>query len=347
MGRLTEYDKKYIQENSRLTNKELAAILKHDPHTIGKYKQKLGVAFTQTHDFSKWIPYINDNRDKKTAAQLAKEIGCSKAYVTKTWAQSGFDKKISHSYYCNENFFNSIDNGDKAYIIGFLASDGNLYKREHHQGQIQITLKLDDIQILEDIKVVLGSNHPIKIAYGNRNTCTLTIVSDRIYNDLLKIGLSERKTWDLYIEQIFQMIPMNYWKDFLRGYLDGDGSIHIGKNISDSTVSIALPEYGAKTFLKAIKILIDEEFNFTKDNRSEKYNLPFGSINTKNTTQKYLLLKLIYMDANLKLKRKLDNANILIERIEKNVTNRSENVTAVIKWGELLGRLKGESAAEP
>lgn len=39
-------------------------------------------------------------------------------------------------YVFNENYFSSIDSEDKAYLLGFICTDGNIYKRDGHQTQL-------------------------------------------------------------------------------------------------------------------------------------------------------------------------------------------------------------------
>lgn len=339
MGRLTKEEINFIKNNPQLTVKEIVASIGHDRHTITKYKKQFGIAFTQTHDFSRYDEYIKENYYKRTAKSLAEEIGCSKEYVQKIWTESNLKGKTNRTYYCDYDSFHIIDNANKAYIIGLLASDGNLYKRPNHQGQIQITLQIQDKDILENICKILHSNHPIKIT---DTTATITFVSDIMYKDLKNIGLQEQKTWHLQIKTILKNIPKNFHKDFLRGYFDGDGCVTGRDRPSNFDVQFAVPQNISLDFLNLIKECTQEDYSFILDNRSEKYSFPFGAIAAKNTTQKYLLLKLMYDYDNpeLYLIRKYNKAHELIKIIEDNTTNRSENITAVTKWGELLETLK-------
>ena len=55
-------------------------------------------------------------------------------------------------YVFNENYFSSIDSEDKAYLLGFICTDGNIYKRDGHQTQLQISLKDCDDEILIHFK---------------------------------------------------------------------------------------------------------------------------------------------------------------------------------------------------
>ena len=71
-------------------------------------------------------------------------------------------------YSFNEHYFDIIDSADKAYLLGFICTDGCLYKREGHQGQLSISLKDQDEEILQHFKESLSSNHPIRYQIDTR-----------------------------------------------------------------------------------------------------------------------------------------------------------------------------------
>ena len=66
-------------------------------------------------------------------------------------------------YNLNEYYFDKIDNADKTYLLGFICADGCLYKREGHQGQLSISVRDYDAEILQHFLDSLEANHPIKI----------------------------------------------------------------------------------------------------------------------------------------------------------------------------------------
>ena len=66
--------------------------------------------------------------DRYTAKQLAEQYGCSRSTILKLWMDSNYHKPIGFSYYVNDNYFSNINSANKAYIVGLIASDGNVYK---------------------------------------------------------------------------------------------------------------------------------------------------------------------------------------------------------------------------
>lgn len=334
MSKLSQEKINYIWEHLDTPNIELAKILGINRSTVRKYKKEKGVIY-QPKNFHEYDEYIRTSYYEKSSKVLAEEIGCSQSYVEKIWRESNLKGKGSFRYYCNKNYFQKIDTSNKAYILGFIAADGCLYKRGGHQGLIQISLNKKDIQILEDIKKELNSTHPINIC---DNMASLSITSEEMFQDLNKIGIKPRKTWTINLNNIIENIPQSLVKDFIRGYFDGDGSITSSDNftnISKTRIVIALPQKSGEYFVSLLK-----KFNidsvFYQDNRKEHYKASFGSLDFVNTTQKYCFLKWIYLNSkSIKLERKFFLAKEFIQKVDSNETNRSENKKAILYWQSL------------
>lgn len=340
-------DEYILQNYKNKTNAQMALECGCNKSTISNHRKKLGISATELNkNLRQKTDYICQQYGEKTKTAIAKELNCSASFIKKIWQENGLISKQGLTYTCNENYFQNIDTAQKAYWLGFIAADGCIYRREGHRGMLSIGLQKSDIQILEYLKEDLNTTRPISIQENKRNNhfiATLQINSDIICNRLLEIGIGVRKTFDLSIKEICSNIPKKFINSFILGYFDGDGSIDIPKSgISKSHVRIIGP----------LKNLVDfkdilQEFKITasiiQDKR--KYKEPFGSLELKNTTEKYIFLKFIYNSSVKCLQRKKERADILIQRIENNITNRSENIKAinyyksvVLKWGELLKR---------
>lgn len=126
----------------------------------------------------------------------------------------------------NENFFKTWS-PDMAYILGFFCADGAM--TINPRGSKYIDFTIADLGLLEQIKTSLGSNHKIKIRPGdNENTkmrYRLQIGSKIIFQDLLNMGLTPKKTFRMNLPEI----PKKYFADFVRGYFGGDGNVWCGK----------------------------------------------------------------------------------------------------------------------
>lgn len=112
-----------------------------------------------------------------------------------------------------------------AYVIGVIATDGNLSPDLRH---IHITSK--DEEMILNCKKCLGLDNMIgKKARGGSNDkkyYVLQFGDKNFFEFLISIGITPKKSKT--INEV--IIPREYFNDFLRGCLDGDGSITISKH---------------------------------------------------------------------------------------------------------------------
>ena len=266
-----------------------------------------------------------------TSSELAKMYDCSRSLILKIWMDNNYKKETNNTYYVNRNYFKQINTSNKAYVLGFIASDGTLYKRNGHSGLIQIKLQESDEQILKDILQDMDSTYPVNhVKNGNFNQVAISITSKDLYEQLINIGISQNKTWNLSLYNILSHIPDEYRIDFIRGYFDGDGCITKLKENKISNVSIyfACPHEFGLDLQKFLKESYGVNSSVYIDIHRD-YSNSFCNVAINGADNKYKLLKLMYYDNCLCLKRKKYRAEELIEAIENNVTNRAENRNAI------------------
>lgn len=141
-----------------------------------------------------------------------------------------------------------------SYAIGLLTTDGNLSKDGRH---MEITSK--DLEIVENFKKCLKIHNKIakKQRGGEKEKRYFRVqFGDTIfYKFLLDIGLAPAKS--KILKKI--NIPNEYFADFLRGCIDGDGSIGSFKHPESSHPQIRLKLSSASLiFLIWIKNITDE-----------------------------------------------------------------------------------------
>jgi hypothetical protein len=109
---------------------------------------------------------------------------------------------------------------DTAYAIGLITTDGNLSKDRRH-----ISLTSTDKRLLQTFKKCLHINNRIcrnpSGSFSKKQCFKVTFGNVAFYKKLLMIGLMPNKTFKLGALKI----PNKYMPDFLRGHIDGDGSI--------------------------------------------------------------------------------------------------------------------------
>ena len=141
-------------------------------------------------------------------------------------------------YNYNKDYFSIIDTADKAYWLGFLYADGcitRFFKNEKLRSMsLELTLCKEDKNHLNKFLRCLDSNIPIKekhIKLNNNDYLAYKVVINctKMCYDLIKLGCTPQKTFSLAFPNNDQ-VPEKYIKDFIRGYFDGDGCIHIRNN---------------------------------------------------------------------------------------------------------------------
>lgn len=162
----------------------------------------------------------------KTIESVAKKFSLSNPTVIKILKDvPKYKKALLNNPELVEDYFSVIDTEKKAYFLGLIVSDGNVFVDEKHieanrQASISITLDLGDEYLLEAFKNELKTN--TSIAYDGRGCGQIAVRSNIIANDLKKHGIGPRKTFAAYMPDT---IPNDLLKHFVRGVFDGDGSI--------------------------------------------------------------------------------------------------------------------------
>lgn len=107
-----------------------------------------------------------------------------------------------------------------AYAVGLITTDGNLSRDGRH-----ISLTSVDRQLLSTFKRCLGKDNMITpnppSSISRKPAYRVQFGDVALYSWLERIGLTPNKS--LTIGEL--KIPNKYFKDFLRGHLDGDGSL--------------------------------------------------------------------------------------------------------------------------
>ncbi len=113
-----------------------------------------------------------------------------------------------------------------AYVLGYFCADGCMY--ENSGGSKYINFVSIDYELLEKVKQALGSSHRIAPKRQSNPNCKptflLQIGSKEIFNDIFKLGLCPKKEFRMTLPEV----PTEYFKDFVRGYFDGDGCVSYG-----------------------------------------------------------------------------------------------------------------------
>ena len=137
----------------------------------------------------------------------------------------------------DESFF-SVWTRESAYVLGWMFSDGNVTADKR---TFRLHLNKKDLKIVAKIKKALKSNHGIKI---HGDYLRFSVHSKKMCSDLIALGCGPKKAKKIRLPKI----PQKYLSNFVRGYFDGDGSIHFNQ---PNTIKIKI--VGNEKFIKDLK----------------------------------------------------------------------------------------------
>lgn len=165
---------------------------------------------------------------KQGLATAGKSFGYNQYSVEKLLKERGIQKRTYveakqalRKYTINDNFFKT-QNTDMAYLLGLLASDGSIAKKENG---IFLELHQQDEEILEKIKTKTNSSRELSHRINNNQTpCVkFQVWSAAWKEDLAKYGIKPNKTFSL---EPPTLLEPKYRIDYIRGYFDGDGCVY-------------------------------------------------------------------------------------------------------------------------
>lgn len=227
------------------------------------------------------------------------------------------------------------------YLLGAFITDGCIYKNGKNTFACQISSCDEDW--LQNIKNIIGIN--LKLHKFKENYWGVRIIRNEIAQWFISHGCFPKKTLTVKMP----IIPIKYMPDFLRGCIDGDGSI--GTYFNKSTKRTCCLISASKEFLDEVqKYLLSIGI---KSGITEKKQKKPSQLNGKLVIQKhkcynlyttgqncFRFLKHIYYDNNqLNLPRKYKLAKEIIYFYENNLItdkrrNKSFNVGCKILWPE-------------
>ncbi len=241
---------------------------------------------------------MQTNIGKLTYEKMGKLINRSYSSIQSKIRYLPFKKKIK-KHGVNYNFFKNWS-PEMSYILGFIAADGNIC----HSGMAHtLHIASDDKDVIEKIKRALDYCGPVyqKPRFNGKISYSLRICDQTIFNDLQKLGITERKSLSL-----FPKVRKAFMADFLRGFFDGDGSVYL-RNIKYPSKLCVVFYTASKAMAEFIhsnlKKLLGNNNLSTVRSRVTKYKNLYYSISLGHKASCKLYSKL-YRNTNLYMDRK-------------------------------------------
>lgn len=181
-------------------------------------------------------------------------------------------------YGVNDDYFNKYTN-ESCYYAGFIAADGNI--GTHNDTILTINLQKRDIKWLEDFKDAIGFEG--KIAWGLTRGiypfCVIKLTSQKICKTLEeKFNITPRKSLTLRPPE--KLDNKNHIDSFIKGYIDGDGTIGLYKSKKQEALSMGV--MGTKLFILWIKSRFEEILNKKIKNFRKDRNIYVLQVTDKN-----------------------------------------------------------------
>ena len=195
----------------------------------------------------------------------------------------------------NENMFNTIDTEEKAYWLGFLYADGYLNPKNY---QMEVSLKQEDVLHLEKLKEFLNiqskiTTREITIKNKKYKSVRLSFANKNMFNDLINLGCTPAKSLTLIFPNN-NLVPPNLKRHFMRGFIDGDGSlVYTNKTYCFGFTS-------TKEFIEEACKYFNLK-NYKLDTSGKAFTWRSGH---KTLVKQYL--KIFYDDSNIYLNRKYE-----------------------------------------
>lgn len=247
------------------------------------------------HPFKKYArKFIADNFGRMSQRRIANILGVGKTTVNR-WAEGLGFKFKKHTV--NDNYFHKWST-EMAYILGYICADGNIaWNQAKGYYSLTVTASDKDKDHLEKIRRIFKSTKPL--LYGeSTNSYRLIVNSKTICRKLMSLGVLPKKSLILK----FPKIPSQYVKDFIRGYVDGDGSLRYFARLRSPYFELSISS-GSKEFLIILEKIIADRLSISSKiskNKNECYLLRYSC------ARGLKLAEWLYKDRSFYLERKFN-----------------------------------------
>lgn len=255
----------------------------------------------------------------KSLRQMSKETLHCKAYLSKVLKANEIDIREnvlnSRKYTHNENYFEVINDELKSYWLGFIYADGFIEsKRKNYSQKFGITLNSIDEEHLYKFRSHIEATNPIKHYIGSGynpsgSFSKILITSQKTVEDLKRLGVKENKALNLTFPDNKKI--SNYLiRHFIRGYLDGDGTIYSYVDKTNNYTNYRLSFTGTKDMLEGVRNFFNKNIVIKEDNNAFYMNIG-GNLQVKR------FLDILYNNSSVYLQRKYEKYLDLCKYIER------------------------------
>lgn len=246
--------------------------------------------------------YLNTPEEERSLTKLGEKYGIKRQTLSKHLKDKGFEViNYQNRLRCNEKVFDTIDNEEASYWLGFLYADGNISSTGN---RLEVRLSIKDLEHLEKFRKFLNLSTEIRTGICNGNGfCHLSIRNKHLWETLDKLGCHPRKSLTLTFPKlsIFKGNVQELVLHFIRGYVDGDGCLSIYKR-NTGVIATELNLVGTENFLKTVNLIFKNKGYISNkscnDWENKAYQLKFSFVPSRK------IARYLYENANIYLERK-------------------------------------------
>ena len=237
-----------------------------------------------------------------TTYKLKKELVNLGVKIRSRNEQNKYSPQNQRKFSVDDMYF-SQQSPNMAYLLGMYAADGCIYEKTN---AIKLTLASVDKEYLEHVRQELKIESVVKdyeTAQGYKNS-ELLFSSAQIKKDLADYNIVPHKTYSFTFPQ---KLKLEYYRDFIRGYFDGDGSI---STAGPSAIRWQLCSHEKDVLKKVIDFFELQgipRVSIQKENNKSLYNIQYST----NATRK--IYNILYYDNCFCLPRKKEKFESLMK----------------------------------
>lgn len=193
---------------------------------------------------------------------------------------------------------------ETCYWLGFIAADGCLF--EYNNGSVGLTIGLNkqDEEHLKKFQYYIEDKRPL-YKRETTNSVSLTIKQRELYDLLYSYELRPKKSLTLSFPSFLITEEQKRW--WIRGYIDGDGSLSISYNKDRNNYPVlVVGVVGTEDVLNHIKYYMNTEAKLYKKKGQQSF-----SITLQGNHKVYKFINWLYNDAKIYLERKYEKCSVM------------------------------------
>lgn len=287
-----------INKEYNISRKKLSYHLKKDGVIVNKAPRS-----RYTNEFKEEICNIYLKQDINIK-DLAAKLKTDPKMITSVLVENGLYQKRK-PYIYNESFFDVIDTEQKSYWLGFLYADA--WISDYGQYTCQLSLNTKDRKHVEKFQNIICPEKPIidsEIKKTNRiyYSSSYKFSNKHIVTQLINKGCVPNKSLILEFPNR-DILPDNLVRHFIRGYVDGDGTI--ASYPKGKSFSLYFGVVGTLNFLSAMQDIFDREIeSYTKVKLQQRAKTKALALQKAGKASTFDIMKFLYNDATVYLDRK-------------------------------------------